>query len=54
MAQVTITREDLVSFRDFISGVLGYWTTSNDCLPHEQETREALAKIDAILKGDTK
>jgi len=41
--------KDLESVRDFLSGVLGYWTTSNECLPHEQETRQALAKIDAIL-----
>lgn len=31
--------------REFIEGVVGYWTTSNDCLPSQEDAERLLAMI---------
>lgn len=31
--------------REFIEGVIGYWTTSNDCLPSQEDAERLLAMI---------
>lgn len=31
--------------REFIEGVIGYWTSSNDCLPSQEDAERLLAMI---------